>query len=446
MVEVEGQEESQGGQEKEVEYAEREELLALRSELHELQNAVTEEINRLRADIEGRFKSFEKRVAQERKDIDRGMEVLKELNHRVSRISKKLRHISEEIGLEEELDVNKVPANILESVYQYTLDDAVRAMRHMLGVHDAEREVQNILEEVRFLTSGTELFRYVDGWIKIRGIAKAIETGMISAKQIHITYTELLRKIQERIPGYRPKNFRALIKTKGQEFAIDRTTENTKHILQLETVVERLRLDMQRTFLRLDQQQQELESLRRHLSELETEVTALRDSVDSGFRKMEETLSLLKDAVEVLREDMKSLKEAARAEEGVGEPVGDTDGLLLNSIPPSGISLEDLQEMFSEFMEPDEVADALQRLMEMGHVVEGKGKLFSLPVVKEEVIESIPEGGISYSSLRRSFSWLGEAFDVVLNALREEGRVRFKEYGKGKRVFRTLVEEENGGD
>jgi chromosome segregation ATPase len=445
MVEVENQEESQGGQEKEVEYAEREELLALRAEVQELQSAVMEEINRVRAEMEGKLKSFERRVSQDRKDIDRGMEVLKELNHRVSRISKKLRHISEEIGLEEELDVNKVPANILESVYQYTLDDAVRAMRHMLGVHDAEREVQNILEEVRFLTSGTELFRYVDGWIKIRGIAKAIETGMISAKQIHITYTELLRKIQERIPGYRPKNFRALIKTKGQEFAIDRTTENTKHILQLETVVERLRLDMQRTFLRLDQQQQELESLRRHLSELDTEFAALRDSVDSGFKKMEEMLSLLGDAVEVLREDMRSIKEISRAEEAE-PPMGDTDSLLLNSIPPSGISLEDLQEMFSEFMEPNEVAEALQRLKETGHVVEGKGKLFSLPVVKEEVLESIPDGGISYSSLRRSFSWLGEAFDVVIGALREEGRVMFKEYGKGKRVFRTLVEEENGGD
>jgi hypothetical protein len=167
--------------------------------------------------------------------------------------------------------------------------------------------------------------------------------------------------------------------------------------------------------------------------------------VDSGFKKMEEMLSLLGDAVEVLREDMRSIKEISRAEEAE-PPMGDTDSLLLNSIPPSGISLEDLQEMFSEFMEPNEVAEALQRLKETGHVVEGKGKLFSLQVVKEEVLESIPDGGISYSSLRRSFSWLGEAFDVVIGALREEGRVMFKEYGKGKRVFRTLVEEENGGD
>ena len=446
MVEVEGQEESQGGQEKDVEYAEREELLSLQAEVQSLQSelrGIAEEVSRLRVDVDGRLKSFERRISQDRKDIDRGMETLKELSHRVSRISKKLRHISEEIGLEEELDVNKVPANILESVYQYTLDDAVRAMRHMLGVHDAEREVQNILEEVRFLTSGTELFRYVDGWIRIRGIAKAIETGMISAKQIHITYTELLRKIQERIPGYRPKNFRALIKTKGQEFAIDRTTENTKHILQLETVVERLRLDMQRTFLRLDQQQQELESLRRNLSELETEVSAIRDSVEGGFSRVEETLSLLRDALDALRDEVRVMKGVQQEE---GETVSDTDGLLLNSIPPSGISLEDLQEMFSEFLEPDEVSGAVKRLMERGYVVEGKGKVFSLPVVKEEVLESIPEGGISYSSLRRSFSWLGDAFETVVTALREEGRVMFKEYGKGKRVFRTPTEGEKGGD
>ena len=122
------------------------------------------------------------------------------------------------------MDIGKVPPEILELVYETIIDDAIERINHDLGVHDTEVVITQTLEEIRFRTSGSELFKYESGKLKLKNLGKYITQKSISAKQIHTTFNELLSKLIERVPEYEPKNFKAMIKIKSQEFSLDRVT------------------------------------------------------------------------------------------------------------------------------------------------------------------------------------------------------------------------------
>jgi len=156
-----------------------------------------------------------------------------DMEHKVDKLTRKVTTYIDESGIVEGLDVNKVPANILENVYETTLSDAANAMKQYLGAHDAEILLKRILENVRVKTSGTEVFRYAYSRITTRNLKTSLEQNFISPKQVHITYLEILNNIKEYVPGYRPKNFKALIKTKSQEYTMDRTTKNHNMIQQV---------------------------------------------------------------------------------------------------------------------------------------------------------------------------------------------------------------------
>ncbi len=151
----------------------------------------------------------------------------------MKKIEEKLSDLMDEVGFGESLDVSKIPPNILEVVYQTTLNDIFLAMRKTLGDYDAENALSKILDDVRLKTSGSELF-YFDGRIvQTRNIAKAIEKKLVSAKQMHTTYSVLLESFLDTIPSHKAKNFRAMIKLKSQEYAIDAATRHSHRIIEL---------------------------------------------------------------------------------------------------------------------------------------------------------------------------------------------------------------------
>lgn len=140
------------------------------------------------------------------------------------KLDSRTNEILEEIGFGESLNVGKIPPNILESVYETTIEDVVNEIRKNYGFHDAESIINSTLEDIRTRTSGSELFFFDGRELRTRNLARAIQNKLISAKQVQTTYDELLRKLLEYLPGYKAKNFRAMIKLKSQEFAVDKTT------------------------------------------------------------------------------------------------------------------------------------------------------------------------------------------------------------------------------
>jgi hypothetical protein len=160
--------------------------------------------------INEKFTDFSKLIITTKKDL--------------KKVDIKLTEVLEDIGYEESMDIGKVPPEILESVYETIIDDAIERIKHDLGVHDTEVVITQTLEEIRFRTSGSELFKYENGKLKLKNLGKYIDQKSISAKQIHTTFKELISKLTERVPDYEPKNFKAMIKIKSQEFSLDRVT------------------------------------------------------------------------------------------------------------------------------------------------------------------------------------------------------------------------------
>lgn len=163
----------------------------------------------------------------------------KRIDREINKFSEKIAEIMDEIGFGEQLNVSKIPPTILEIVYQATLDDLTIELSRVLGSQDAEKISRQALEEVRLKTSGSELFKFDGRKIVTDSLAYSIEANLISAKQIQTTYDELLSRLLENLPHHKAKNFRAMIKVKSQEFAVDRATMLTKETGRLEKSLER---------------------------------------------------------------------------------------------------------------------------------------------------------------------------------------------------------------
>lgn len=145
---------------------------------------------------------------------------LADIQKELGKIRARIDDIVDEVGYGEALDIAKVPPGILEAAYQAILDDVISELKKARGAHDAELHILHSLEQLRLKTSGSELFTYKPHRIHV-GVAKALEKNLASARQVQMTYEELLRHLLEPIHYHTPKNFRAIIKIKSQEYAVD---------------------------------------------------------------------------------------------------------------------------------------------------------------------------------------------------------------------------------
>jgi len=179
--------------------------------LNSLISAMSARLDRGIGDIEdeARGKVGSSELAAVRKDLER-------LRARVD-------DVVDEVGYGETLDPAKVPPAILEHAYQAIVDDIVAELKKTLGAHDSERHIEGSLEQLRLKTSGSELFHYRPQAHRIEvGVRRPLEKGLVSARQVQITYEELRRHLLEPVHAHAPRNFRALVKLKSQEFAVDR--------------------------------------------------------------------------------------------------------------------------------------------------------------------------------------------------------------------------------
>ena len=191
------------------------------------------EVKTLKRDLETTSSNLRKTLDKIEYDAE-----FKRIERELNKFSEKIAEIMDEIGFGEQLNVSKIPPTILEIVYQATLDDLTLELARAMGTQDAEKVSRAALEEVRLKTSGSELFKFDGRKIVTDNLAHSIEANLISAKQIQTTYDELLSRLLENLPHHKAKNFRAMIKVKSQEFAVDRATMLTKHTDRLENVLE----------------------------------------------------------------------------------------------------------------------------------------------------------------------------------------------------------------
>jgi len=277
-----------------------------------------EHLLRLKTEMEAE-KTEEKK---NRKNVERSIE----------KIDNKIDDIMSEVGYGESLDVSKIPPNILEIVYQSTLDDLVGELWKSLGPGDFERVITETLEEVRLMTSGSELFRFDNNRrIRTNNLAKSLSEGLISAKQIQTTYDVLLDKLTEYIPYHKAKNFRAMIKIKSQEYTVDKTSfllekvdQMEKRVNQTNQLVAALSAQLNAKGMQMDRTARDIEKkmyLRYDsaISDIRKELEKLTED-KIGAAEKNELASMLREigeGQERLREEIDNMKAMSEMKEGL---------------------------------------------------------------------------------------------------------------------------------
>ncbi len=449
----------------------------------------------LKGFVENTEESLSRMKEETRKKVDQDQveKKVKSVKGKITDIDHKVHDVMDEIGYGESLDVSKIPPGILESVYESTLDDVVKTMRHNLGDHDTHRIVSETLEMMRSRTSGSELFQFDGRRIKVRNLVNSIEQKLISAKQVHSTYTELLNKMVENIPGYQPKNFRAMMKSKSLEFAIDKTTSLLRRVNKLEDSLssnsQMLQSLMNRVNSAVDQidgrmtnveekvtqnLEEKSEVLERKLDAFEsrfTEIEKVWDDVEElkeGAEKhesLEQRFNELSASYEMkvttLENEIERLKDEIPEEKTVTDKMDEEERFVYYSLPADGGTISKIEGLIGDVV--SDVEKRLESLVDKGIVAKEQRGRWEVYARKDEgfsvetseleaeeepevevdeadlVLSKIPEDGCTLARLNREIEEMDEdEIEEVLQILIDEDQVftvkrnRWTIYMKGK--------------
>jgi hypothetical protein len=211
----------------------------------------------------------------------------------VEKTDQKLSDVLSDLGFDESLDINKIPYGILVMVYETILNDIITLLKHRKGTHDTEEAVKSVLEDVRSHTSGGELFKFDRNIIEIPELRQYLAKKLISPKQIHITYESILQQLLEYVPGYTPKNFKAMIKVKSQEYAVTTATRLEEGFETLSSEMEKLKKTINKFIAESKGEDSETGSIDDELAKLNDQIANLTSRLDGFPEVMESKLDLM---------------------------------------------------------------------------------------------------------------------------------------------------------
>lgn len=372
-------------------------------------------LTKMSEDYEASIKKIEKSIGTVNRKIDG---VIKEIDEsaekygsyqnvvrEIEKLDDRTNEILEEIGFGESLNVAKIPPNILETVYESTIESTVNEISRNYGSHDAENIISRTLEDIRTRTSGSELFYFDGRMLKTRNLVKAIEQKLISAKQVQTTYDELLSKLMEYLPGYKARNFRAMIKLKSQEYAVDKSTlllesievlrehiDNLKNMVgsvsnrqnTIEIEINRLgeskvgKDDIERINALLDEIKAKQGDLDEMLKGIKEDLTAKRNAFSEDLKSISkrldelETSGLGKKKKESVKPPKKKEKEEKKKEDkkvippGVEVELSEDENRILKKVPSKGHTLSRIKKELGEDMTEKVIKECLQSMIQKG--------------------------------------------------------------------------------
>ncbi len=409
------------------------ELEDLSMELEALESELTTKVDfaalaRMSEDYENSLKRMEESMATVNKKVNSVIQEMEESGRRfgtyqniireMKRMDEKTTEILEEIGFGESLNVAKIPPNILESVYESTMEDIIGQIHSNYGSQDAESIITRTLEDIRTRTSGSELFYFDGRMLRTRNLAKVIRNKLISAKQVQTTYAELLRKFLEYLPGYKAKNFRALIKLKSQEYAVDKTTylleridDFNEDIGDLKNMVraERDRQNSLETSLNKlvesKVEREDLEKIRAAIEEIKEKQGDLEGILVGIKEMMEGDKKTFSGEIEGLSERMKEFEGRLSPEGKKGvkksdkkererkgeEKLSEDELIILEKIPDKGFTLSRIKREIGDEMGEEGIEECLQSLIDQGVMSTEKRGRHTI-YVKKENEEKINDG------------------------------------------------------
>jgi DNA repair exonuclease SbcCD ATPase subunit len=377
---------------------------------------IEESLDALNRKIDGVIKE----IAESAKKYGTYYNVVRE----IERLDDKTTEILEEIGFGESLNVTKIPPNILEIVYESTIESVVTEINRNYGSHDAENIIIRTLEDVRTRTSGSELFYFDGRMLKTRNLAKAIEQKLISAKQVQTTYDELLKKLLEYLPGYKARNFRAMIKLKSQEYAVDKTTlllesidvirehiDNLKNMVgsvsnrqnSIEIEINRMseskigRKDVEELHAFIEEIKVKQGEFGELLGGIKEEQARVKDAfsveiegISKKLNEFEKTLVEGRKKSPTIRPEKKGKKKEDKKKtiSGVEDELSEDEIRILSLIPSKGSTLSRIKKEIKAEMTEGRIEECLQLMMNKGIVSTVKRGRYIVYIINKK-----PKGG-----------------------------------------------------
>lgn len=390
----------------------------------------------------------------------------------IEKLNEKLAMVMDEVGVGEGLNVAKIPPTILEIVYQSTLDDVVNAIFKHLGYTEAERKIAEVLEEVRERTSGSELFRFDGKRIRTRDVALSIEKKLVSAKQMQTTYDELLKKLLDLVPGYKPKNFRALIKLKSQEYSVDATIRLAERVSTLEKWTGKIENLINQYDVReasvlelLNQLKERVEMLHTKIDDTNLKVSSLEAEVESYRGETKAELVGILERIKVIEERLgiaKAVEEPERkvevSEEKEEVEIGEDESFLYYAVENER-ALRDVKNTLSLMFSDEKIEGLIENLVKKGFIekFEKDGEVYLRRVMKEvpkeqsledQILQTM-EDGFTFRKLQHKFKGVDKgALQAAIEKLIDEGKI-YVEGTERRKIYRiscqALEEKKDGG-
>lgn len=211
------------------------------------------------------------------------------------------------------LNASKVPPDVLQITYSKTLNDLYRAILGIYGDSEAEAIVNSIRDNVRGFCAGVDFFRFEEGTFVVKDLSDAIQSRLVSTKQIHGTYIEIFKRMAEYAPNYESQDFRSFVETGSREYSVEKIAEHNRRLKDLECLVNKYLQELDNVSENMgfvaqlqNQQLDEIKAKSEDIINIKGQISSLSHAVNLHtrlFKKLNSNLENIRSHLESIEEN-----------------------------------------------------------------------------------------------------------------------------------------------
>lgn len=237
---------------------------------------------------------------------------LSKLRKEFDSLHKKLSRVAREedaLG-SQSLNASKVPPDVLQITYSTTLNDLYGAIVNIYGDSEAEDIVNSIRNDVRGFSAGVDFFRFEEGTFIVNELSEAIQSRLVSTKQIHGTYIELFKRMAEYVPNYESRDFRSFVETGSREYSVEKIAEHNRRLKDLECLVNKYLQELNNVSENMgfvaqlqNQQLEEIKTRSEDIINIKDQISGLSNAVNLHtrlFKKLNGNLETIRSQLELI--------------------------------------------------------------------------------------------------------------------------------------------------
>lgn len=396
---------------------------------------------------------------------------LSKLRKEFDSLHKKLSRVArEEDALSgQSLNAAKVPPDVLQITYSKTLNDLYGAILNIYGDSEAEAIINSIRDNVRGFSAGVDFFRFEEGAFVVKELSEAIQSRLVSTKQIHGTYIEIFKRMAEYAPNYESQDFRSFVETGSREYAVEKIAEHNRCLKDLESLVNKYLQELNNVSENMgfvaqlqNQQLEEIKAKSEDIINIKDQISSLSHAVNLHtrlFKKLNGNLETIRSQLELLEANSQSkvtAQEVLSMSSEISQAVPSQPELAALAA-----SLNDLREqtslMVSELYSrvdsvfsdvhgietvSREVASLQEQLQKLRLDMQEDMMYIDLSDIEDVTVHEENETGYLESDLCIDLNDFHEFTEVVVSTLSNAGPSTLKQLNKSLVAYEVKLEEE----